>query len=656
MPKCRTQLLNIIRLVPSTMFQMNPVRNNTILEKLKALRDIPPSTLWQPMVVAPLIVLMLSIFYVFIDARPYLVSGTDTDHDYYYNALLILDTGFPGRANHPGIPLYYFTALLVGIGKIFNASPQFALNLGSLAVAGFTAASLTYFFSVLRHVVPRTILWLSLAILLSWPTILFYLSALASDAIAISLAIAAIAYFWKHWIIEGKPTRKQTVILAIIFGTAASLKLTVLPVIAITWFIVALGVAYTSFTSANTRLDYLDAGSFFPMTQRFTAVLAGPVVSAATFLFFIAPAWGVFAIFLRSAGGRTNSSGWLGPSSESSTSFLAWYAENAPYIPVLIGTAFAVTAVGLLFGWLGRKTIKRSQISPGLILGGLYAGILFVAFLGGMMTLVDQWSIQGQDQPIIANTPGWNVGSAVRQLGPSFASLVVVMMFVGLFVKELQLSVTNKQFIKSLLSIVVPILSIGLVIWTITIVAADRRQQTNGWENQIIPAMEIIADDPAIDGRVAYGMSSNGMTGIFELWGDIRYGEEREKAVDNYPRLALFDLKQAVVQIEKPEKNKPTEYTGTKLIIQNIYRSLPKYLPPFRDIIALKLELAADDLIRGDLTNESVSRIAYLKQEREALNGSREGIEKVLIRNFGEGNFYEIEYLGRNWEVFDITR
>lgn len=272
------------------------------------------------------------------------------------------------------------------------------------------------------------------------------------------------------------------------------------------------------------------------------------------------------------------------------------------------------------------------------------------------MTLVDQWSIQGQDQPIIANTPGWNVGSAVRQLGPSFASLVVVMMFVGLFVKELQLSVTNKQFIKSLLSIVVPILSIGLVIWTITIVAADRRQQTNGWENQIIPAMEIIADDPAIDGRVAYGMSSNGMTGIFELWGDIRYGEEREKAVDNYPRLALFDLKQAVVQIEKPEKNKPTEYTGTKLIIQNIYRSFPKYLPPFRDIIALKLELAADDLIRGDLTNESVSRIAYLKQEREALNGSREGIEKVLIRNFGEGNFYEIEYLGRNWEVFDITR
>ena len=183
------------------------------------------STLWHPVVLAPASVVLLFIYYVIVEPRPYFIAAIDTDHDYYFNAKLILDSGFPGRANHPGIPVYYLMAIVLGIGRLFNASPQAVLNIGYFVITAGTAASFAYFFYVLRHVVPRTVLWLALAILLSWPTVIFYLNMLASDALAIAMAVAAVGYFWRYWIIEGHPSRRRTIILSIVFGTAAALKL-----------------------------------------------------------------------------------------------------------------------------------------------------------------------------------------------------------------------------------------------------------------------------------------------------------------------------------------------------------------------------------------------------------------------------------------------
>ena len=119
-----------------------------MLEKLtdKAL-DLRSVT--QPAYAAVVLVLSLTIYYVFIEPRPYYIAPSDADHDYFYNGQLILDTGFPSKPWHPGIPGFYLSALIGGMARIFGGGPQFVMNTGYLVLGMVTAASFGYFFNLI---------------------------------------------------------------------------------------------------------------------------------------------------------------------------------------------------------------------------------------------------------------------------------------------------------------------------------------------------------------------------------------------------------------------------------------------------------------------------------------------------------------------------
>jgi len=619
---------------------------------------ISGSTLLHPVVIAPFTVGLLFIYYLFIDPRPYFIAAIDTDHDYYFNAQLILDTGFPGRANHPGMPVYYAVALIAGIGRLFSASPQFVMNIGYLMVAGVTAAAFSYFFHVLRHVIPRTILWLSLAVFLSWPTVIFYLNMLASDVMSIAVTVAAVGYFWRHWIIEGHPTRRQTVVLAVALALAASLKLTVVPVIAVTWFIVAVGVFYGSRSGVSAGFDYMDPASFYPRWRRLSAALAGPVITAGAFAVLLLPAWGVFPIMLKSFMSRFGSTTRFGPTADSSVSALSWYADNTPVVALIFLLSLTVLVVSALLFWKRRRDGITIRLQPRMVLGGIYAAVLFLALLSGLNSLVDQARLNPGDQALISIGPTWNLGLSLRQLGPTFVALPVMMLFGALLAKEAGFTGISRRSVQRVILVAAPVLSLGLVLWSVTDLVADRTEHMDGWKNELIPAMQAFESDPSIEGRVAFGVTYNGIPGLFDLWGDYTYNEHRfqDEITARVNHVALFVIKQAGVWVDDPARNEPPVRSGFLLVAQNIYWDLPKYLPSFRDVIDSERTIASDDLIRGSIQNDEVDRIVFLTQSREVVGASREGMESLLITEFGPGDYYDVEMFGHRWEVFDIDR
>lgn len=220
--------------------------------------------------------------------------------------------------------------------------------------------------------------------------------------------------------------------------------------------------------------------------------------------------------------------------------------------------------------------------------------------------------------------------------------------------------VTNRPF-RTAARFVTPLvafLGVGLVFWSVADLVADRKEHLDGWRNELIPAMEDLASDSSIDGRVSFGVSMNGMPALFEFYGDTHYGERRHTSdiASRYENLALFDLQTAAIMARRPAQRTPIERSGLEKVAETLYRGLPKYLPPFRDVVGLKRELSSDDLIKGILTNESVGRVAYLTQYREVTGATRAELASILVEEFGPGRFYALMLYGHEWEVFDVTR
>lgn len=336
-----------------------------------------------------IIVISLSVFYVFIDPRPYFIAASDGDHDYYYNAQLILDTGFPGMAWHPGTPGYYLAALAGAFGRVFDTGPQLLLNFGYLSVAIVAAISFWYFFYVLRRVVSNVALWISLAILLSWPSVIFFLNSFVSDLFAISLTVAGIGAFWKYWIIESNPTPRRIILLAVLFGVAMSFKLTVVPVIAVTWFVAIVGILRSSRKKTGSSNDGFDSDSKYRRMTPLRTALLGPAITIGTFALFTAPVWGMLHLAIRTLPGRLTAHGWLGPASGSPAQFVAWYANHTPVVGVSIICAMIILIVGIATRRVARRAPEISgQANPDLFLGGLYAVMLLGIFTWGIVTLV----------------------------------------------------------------------------------------------------------------------------------------------------------------------------------------------------------------------------------------------------------------------------
>jgi len=58
---------------------------------------------------------LMVVFMTFVQGREYFLGLTDGEHDYYYNARVILSDGVPPRALHPGTPIYYLGAVILAI-------------------------------------------------------------------------------------------------------------------------------------------------------------------------------------------------------------------------------------------------------------------------------------------------------------------------------------------------------------------------------------------------------------------------------------------------------------------------------------------------------------------------------------------------------------
>ncbi len=634
-----------------------------MLEKLtdKAL-DLRSVT--QPAYAAVVLVLSLTIYYVFIEPRPYYIAPSDADHDYFYNGQLILDTGFPSKPWHPGIPGFYLSALIGGMARIFGGGPQFVMNTGYLVLGMVTAASFGYFFKVLQDHVSRLALWASFVILLTWPTVVFFLNSFVSDLFAISLTVAGVGYFWRHWIIDPSPSHRRAVILASVFGVALAFKLTVLPVIAATWLVFGLST-FQQYWSTRHRINTRHVFRLFnPFGTRAVPALVGPLVTAAIFLVLVFPVWGAAPMVLRSLVLRVGTSTWLGPTEGSLGDFVLWYMNNTPSIMLIVFSSLLIAFIGAFtYVRSNPKTRFRFRVRSELFQGGIYAGILVGLFVHGITTLVGGGlTTSTSEQSLFSFFPTWNLGLGLRQLGVSFVGLVVLTLFGAMMVKESKVDLRPYLLFPKFVRVVVPVLCIVFAVWTIAGLTSVRSNHLHGWQNELIPAMQELAAYEPDMGRVAFGTSHNGFPGLFEYYGDANYGDGRhaEEISQNRSDIAIFDIKIAAYRFKNPDRIIPSEkrvYRAALIgLAERIYFESPKYLPPFRDLIGIQADLDADDLIIGSPTNASVGRVAYLTETREQLHLSREEMIKLLVQEFGSG-FLRTEIMyGHQWEIFDRVR
>lgn len=238
---------------------------------MKYLQISRPYVLYACIVV---IVALISIYFVFISPRPYYVTNSDAETDYYYNAKLI-HRGFPPAMSlHPGVVIYSLYAQLLKISGDDIAHAQTFFSLSHLVAAFFNIAALLFFAEKILARRSFGVAFFSIASLIALPPFLSYLDYTASDAFILAFVLPTLTLFW-HAIKNNDTSWKIVFLLAFGSGLCFALKSNLLLVI------VPLCLAWSVFL-------FLRSGHTFVTYKKLSAFLG---IGATSFLYFIAPAY-----------------------------------------------------------------------------------------------------------------------------------------------------------------------------------------------------------------------------------------------------------------------------------------------------------------------------------------------------------------------------
>lgn len=176
-----------------------------------------------------MVVMSVSVTFVFLSPRPYGVEITDSENDYYYNGTLIVRGYPPNGIHHPGTPIQYLSALLIQTvgGGIENT--QNVLNAGRLLAGIVLALSVAVFICMLPRGTPASVALLVGAVAVACPPLLSQLDYFGPDPFVVAAALTAIVLLWRETL-EHEMLRQRTLVLSGAFlGLACAIKVTALP-------------------------------------------------------------------------------------------------------------------------------------------------------------------------------------------------------------------------------------------------------------------------------------------------------------------------------------------------------------------------------------------------------------------------------------------
>lgn len=351
--------------------------------------------------------LVVSVYMVLVDPRPYyLAGGADNEHYYYFGAKLFFEGHPLPTLGHPGMTVHltsYAIMSLVGSGL---SDAQTFFNLAYLVICVISIAGIALFTRLALPGIPLGLAALSLAFALSGPSFWTYLTHYCADSPTLGLGLMALGLFWSALRLD-QPPSKVAVKLALC-GVAGALclttKLSFLPLIAA----LMAGCVVRGFFLLPLRRAYGLHALWAPLTTlAISLILAIPFIP-------MAPSLGTF---FRGLNGRNPSN-----AETAWNNFLAlshWYPFFAAGFAGALLITFAFTLAALFLWWRSPK----EDISLRLTLDVHAPSVL--TFLG--LGLAGLAAVCGC--PITNHIDDWGMG--FRYLAPAALAVPLAWMLLG---------------------------------------------------------------------------------------------------------------------------------------------------------------------------------------------------------------------------------
>jgi hypothetical protein len=198
--------------------------------------------------------IMFLLYTVWVAPRPYFIREMDLEPDYYYNSLLLYKGLAVAGSHHPGTPIYYLGALLLGATGGDFARAQSFFNLAYIVIALFTCAALVMLVRWLLREVPLGLSMLAVAMILVWPPTLTYLNHFGSESFIVPFGLPTLAVFWMAMSSSGKSQTRLLLAAGLGAGLCLATKMTFLPVAAALVVVTLLAAVVAGWSGRNETL------------------------------------------------------------------------------------------------------------------------------------------------------------------------------------------------------------------------------------------------------------------------------------------------------------------------------------------------------------------------------------------------------------------
>lgn len=616
----------------------------TRMQFLDAIRTLRPSTQAWLVVVASLGLMVL--FMTFVQSREYYFGFTDGEHDYYYNARVILADGVPPRALHPGTPIYYLGAVILAVlGDDQERSQAFfntAYIVGFLALAG---AMWFFVRSVLRDV---GFGWsiLVLATIAVWPPTGTYLNHFTGDLYILAATVVVLGYFWRF--LDGSEiSQRQLAIFGVLIGITMAVKSNFLL------------MAVPIVSSMAVHLLRISRGEGWLVRSREVAtrlILVGAIALLA-FVVSVAPVLPRLHSLVKRLKNKATRS-----DTAASDLFdqLGSFIETAPMFSLgMLAAAIFAVVVGVMWFKSGSSWKRVSWTRQEQELQDPVAIIVFLAVGGFLLvfTIVSQLHISS---PV--GSPPKDPGVRARDITP----IAMFLPFALLGLRELWriggYKLGNFSNRPRLVSPVLVTVAALAVIWTFADYARYREDVFSDMRVELAAHTEVFEDLQG-DGRVAIWAGGPSMgEPTFHFWGNYFYAYDRfdsELLAANtdftFIRLHFGDLldrgREAGLSspsvAELREMLEPREFSGNP--VKRFFQRWEAQFPyPDR----------TTEIFAGERDGVDVAKVVLIGEASLSISGIDVvgTLNSLLPSRFGATDVSAIEVGDETWTVFSIKR
>jgi hypothetical protein len=630
-------------------------------------RDTHSSSFVWLLIAIVAVVVALYVYVAFISPRPYFVAQLDFEHDQYYNAKNVVETGFPASVHHPGTPLYYLGALNLLAAGTEVESTQLMLDIGHVETVLITILGMVGFAYFALRDKPIWISGLALATVISWPTFFANLDYFSEIGFMAPLALLLGGYFWHQAVQRKSLTRKVLIVCGVGIGICVTLKLTSIP----------LGIAIILATFVHiTSREY--SSRFFDLKATRNAMYLGAkessiavVTAVATFIVLTLPVTQYLPSLAQDIWVLRNQ-GALGPQgSESFLESMAWVWKELPQVSLLFSAIVILFAIAIIPSVRRRlnpelpKVQSRKLPKVNDLTAITFLAVLGVAFIFALSNNVQPAFFGGQG--FFSDFPRVDYGIGLRNVVPTNLFLTFAVLYFHRLIAANYLLTHARAII--LLKTAAISGSVVIVTWASISHFGPRSEFIKLWSQNIAPAITHFEDVRRPGTRIALGLGYNGLNAGFHHYGNLAYGQQKydNELARTFPLYTPLRLNRVPDLLNKTEPTEldisevsTGEITTGDLGIKGRIKEARNWwennlgLNPWEPSRTVEAERTTD-LILYRQSTDPISIIAYPTSARIAKQIPQHEFKSLLCKEFGSSTFSTQIIEGREWEIFELT-